>query len=103
MVRRSTTHGRAELLIAVCRVALAVFSVLAIRLDPSGPARYAGGTRALLGAYLAYALAALATLLGPWKLPGWWKARTRALDLAAFLGLMLFTNGPSSPFFVYFT
>jgi len=103
MVRRSTTHGRAELLIAACRVALAVFSVLAIRLDPSGPARYAGSTRALLGAYLAYALAALATLWGPWKLPGWWKVGTQAIDIAVFLVLMDFTNGPSSPFFVYFT
>src|SRR5258706_11672201 len=48
--------SRRELLITATRVLLAGVSVLAITLDPSEPAAYAGVTYAVLLAYTGYAL-----------------------------------------------
>ncbi len=85
------------------RVVLATFSLLAGRLDPSEPARYARITVGLLSAYAAYSLALFGLLWILRKLPNWWKLTMQILDLAVFLSLMYFTEGPSSPLFVYFT
>src|SRR5262245_47135169 len=48
--------GRTERLIAVGRVVLASFSLLAIWLDPSEPAKYATLAYSLLVGYVVYAL-----------------------------------------------
>jgi type I site-specific restriction endonuclease len=50
-------EGRTEQLIASGRVVLASFSLLAIWLDPSAPAKYADLVYALLAVYVVYALA----------------------------------------------
>jgi signal transduction histidine kinase len=102
-MNRFSSHSRAERLIAAGRVALAAFSLLALRLDPSEPARYAWIAYALLSAYAVYALVLLDLLWLVRKFPNWWKLATHILDLAAFLVFMYFTEGPSSPFFMYFT
>ncbi len=103
VMNRFSSHSRAERLIAAGRVALAAFSLLALRLDPSEPARYAWIAYALLSAYAVYALVLLDLLWFVRKFPNWWKLATHILDLAAFLVFMYFTEGPNSPFFMYFT
>lgn len=100
---RFSSHSRAERLIAAGRVALAAFSLLALRLDPSEPARYALIANILLSAYAAYALVLLNLLWFVRKFPNWWKLATHILDLAAFLAFVYFTEAPNSPFFMYFT
>ena len=81
---------------------LAAFSLFAIWLDPSEPAKYTQVAYTLLAAYVVYAL--LIALLV-------WRASapliglryvTHAGDLLIFTVLMYLTEGPTSPFFVYF-
>lgn len=93
---------RAERLIGAGRFVLAAFSLLAIYLDPSEPARYAHIAYAVLTGYLVYAallLLLLRDISVPWaRLP----IVTHVIDLAAFFVLNYFTEGPTSPFFVFF-
>jgi hypothetical protein len=97
-----SSRARAERLIAIGRVVLAGFSLLAIWLDPTVPSKHADIAYTLLAVYLGYALA-----LAAWV----WHAvapleRTavfvHALDILAFTLFMYFTEGPTSPFFLYF-
>ncbi len=94
---------RAERLIATSRVVLALFSLLAVWLDPHTPAAHAQLTYFLLVAYVAYALivAAVAWLSNdPLVRLG---LVTHVLDLVLFSVLTYLTEGPTSPFFTYFT
>ena len=94
---------RAERLIATSRVVLAAFSLLAVWLDPYTPASHAQTTYILLLAYVSYALivAAIAWLThGPLVRLG---LGTHVLDLLLFSLLTYLTEGPTSPFFIYFT
>lgn len=94
---------RAERLIATSRVALALLSLLAVWLDPYTPATHAKLTYALLLAYVTYAVivAAIAWLAhGPLGRLG---LVTHTLDLVLFSVLTYLTEGPTSPFFTYFT
>jgi signal transduction histidine kinase len=93
---------RRERLIAGCRVALSVFSLFALWLDPSEPAHSAPLAYTLVAAYALYSV-----LLALWV----WSAKAtpaalpllvHAVDLALFCVVVFFTAGPSSPFFVYF-
>ncbi len=95
-------QGRAERLIALGRVALAVFHLLAIQLDPSEPAKFARTAHHLLLAYLGYAVA-LALVL--WRSPTplvRLRFPSHVIDLAIFTALMYFTKGTASPFYVCF-
>jgi signal transduction histidine kinase len=91
-----------ERLIAAGRAVLAGFFLLAIWLDPSEPSRYARLTYTLLAVYLGYAVVlalAIWHLVTPGRvLP----IVTHALDLLVFTVIMFLTQGPTSPFFVYF-
>lgn len=93
---------RAELLIATGRLVLATVSLLAVWLDPSEPGRYARIAYALFFGYVAYSLLLTVMIfrirvhLG--KLP----LITHGFDLLLFTIFMFFTEGPTSPFFVYF-
>src|SRR5512147_895650 len=95
-------RARTERLIAAGRLVLAAFSLLAIYLDPSEPSRYENIAYSVLAAYLVYAaLVALLlwiSLTPPTRLP----IETHTVDLATFFILIYFTEGPTSPFFVYF-
>ena len=102
MSLQSPQQSRIERLIAITRVVMAIAALLAIWLDPSQPARYAWVAYASLTCYVVYALA-LALLA--------WQAvaslrrlrlTTHVLDLAFFSLLIYLTEGPASPFFVYF-
>ena len=93
---------RAEHLIALGRLVLAVFSLLAIWLDPSTPGRHAPLAYALLAGYVAYSLL-LAGILWRTQMPlANLPLVTHVLDLFLFALFMFFTEGPTSPFFVYF-
>lgn len=96
-------QNRTERLIAGGRVVLAVVSLAAVWLDPSEPTRYATQTYLLLGAYVAHSIV-LAVYVRRRFLPlGKLPVATHGLDLGAFTLLMYLTEGPTSPFFAYFT
>jgi signal transduction histidine kinase len=94
--------SRVDRVIAGGRVALALSSLLAISTDPSAPAAYASTTYTLLIAYAIHAFTLLCLLLMPLSLPRHWPLGTHLIDLAVFSLLMFFTQGPTSPFFVFF-
>jgi signal transduction histidine kinase len=91
-----------ERLIAGCRVALSVFSLLALWLDPSEPARFARLAYSLVAGYALFSL-----LLAVWV----WNAKAtpvalpllaHGVDMALYCVIIIVTAGPTSPFFVYF-
>lgn len=94
----------AERLIAASRVLLAAFSLVALSTDPYIPATHAQETSILALAYLVYALVVAAVV---------WLAHepplvrlgylTHLLDLTLFSVLWYLTEGPTGPFFMYFT
>jgi len=93
---------RRERLIAGCRVVLAVFSLFALWLDPSEPARFARLAYGLVAAYVLFSL-----LLALWV----WSAKAtpaalpllvHGVDLALYCVIISVTAGPTSPFFLYF-
>ena len=93
---------RAERLIAISRVVVAVSTLLVVSLDPSQPAKYASTAYALLATYAAYALL-VASLV--WRSDAPLEGQgviMHAFDLAAFSLIMYFTEGPTGPFFLYF-
>jgi hypothetical protein len=93
---------QAEFLIAIGRLVLATFSLLAIWIDPSTPCRDAQIAYALLSGYVAYSLLLTLFILRA-RLPlGNLPLFTHAFDLLLFTIFMFFTEGPTSPFFVYF-
>jgi len=100
--KRHFQKNRAENLIATGRLALAAFFLIAIWLDPSEPFRYARLTYVFLACYLLYSL-----VLGVYT---WQKHQigdhllvvTHSVDLLVFSLLMYLTEGPGSPFFVFF-
>jgi signal transduction histidine kinase len=102
MSLQSPYQSRIEQLIAITRVVMAVVALLAIWWDPSQPARYAWVAYVSSTCYLVYALAlallAWQTVVSLRRL----RAPTHVLDLACFSLLIYLTEGPASPFFVYF-
>ncbi|MGN6183667.1 MAG: sensor histidine kinase [Thermoanaerobaculia bacterium] len=97
-----TPHARAERLIATGRAVLAVSSFIAVYLDPATPAKYQATTYTLLLIYTSYA--AVAAVLA-WRsaVP---TARFRLIshvaELILFSLFVYLTEGPASPFFLYF-
>ena len=99
---RYSLESRSERLIAAGRVVLAASSLIAIWLDPSQPLRHVSAVYATLAGYLAYAIAAALVVWRSPVVPARLPIVTHALDLAIFPLLMYLTEGPGSPFFVYF-
>ncbi len=95
-------QSRAEFLIAMARLVLAAFSLLAIWLDPSEPSRYEQVAYALLWGYVAYSLLLAILIVRIRGSLGNLPLITQGLDLLLFTLFMFFTEGPTSPFFVYF-
>ena len=95
---------RAERLIVTGRVVLAAFSLLAVGLDPTADESInADTTQALLTGYAIYAvLIALVVWFAqvPMLRLGFF---AHVLDLVLFSLLTYLTQGPTSPFFTYFT
>lgn len=98
-----TPHARAERLIAAGRAVLAFSSIAAIYLEPSTPAKYAASTYTLLTAYATYALV---IAIHAWRSPvpsRRMRLVSHASDLVLFSIFILLTEGPASPFFLYFS
>jgi signal transduction histidine kinase len=93
---------RAEFLIAVGRLVLATFSLLAVWIDPSVPVRDAQIAYALFAGYVAYSLLLLVFVLRGHLPQRNLPVVTHGFDLFLFAIFMFFTEGPTSPFFVYF-
>ena len=97
-----TPQARAERLIAAGRFILAFASLTAVFLEPSTPAQYQRATYTLLVVYTLYALVTTAVA---WRSPvpsARWRLVSHALDLVLFSVFVYFTEGPASPFFLYF-
>lgn len=97
-----TPHARAERLIAIGRLVLALSSLGAVYIEPSTPAQFQRATYSLLVIFTIYATAgALIAMRLP--VPS---ARVRllshAIDLVMFSVFVYLTEGPASPFFLYF-
>lgn len=95
-------HARAERLIAAGRFVLAASSLTAIYLEPSTPAQYQRATYGLLAVYTVYAFV---TTVIAWRSPvppARWRLLSHALDLVLFSVFVYLTEGPASPFFLYF-
>lgn len=97
----ASREARAARLIASGRVVLAAFSLLAIWLDPSEPTRLAPIAYALLIVYLAWSVIA-AALSWLQRSGRGWLVVSHAIDVGMFILLVFVTEGPSSPFFVFF-
>lgn len=93
---------RPERLIAGGRVVLAVSSLFAVWLDVDEPVRFAPVAYAVLMAYLLYAIAAAALVWRVETVSQRWSIVTHATDLTCFSLFIFFTEGPASPFTVYF-
>ncbi|MGZ5432487.1 MAG: sensor histidine kinase [Thermoanaerobaculia bacterium] len=98
-----TPHARAERVIAAGRFVLAASSLIAVFLEPSTPVRFQRATYGLLLVYTLYALA-LAVLAWRATIPPErrWRLFLHALDLVLFSVFVYLTEGPASPFFLYF-
>lgn len=97
-----TPQARAERLIAAGRFILALSSLTAVYLEPSTPAQYQRATYALLVIYTIYALLTAGVA---WRSPvpsARWRLVSHALDLVLFSVFVYLTEGPASPFFLYF-
>lgn len=96
----SSTDVTSERVIAVSRLILAVGGLLAIALDPAQRPQ-ASFEYAVLIAYVAFALALLVGLYRP--LSNLCNLATHAVEIGLVCLIIGYTEGPASPFFVYFT
>lgn len=91
-----------ERLTVVARVALAAFTVLAIYLDPLEQPQNAHAAFLLLSVYLVFSLLVCSLVILGW-LHARWHIVVHLIDIAMISGLMYFSQGPASPFFVFYT
>jgi len=93
---------RAEFTLAAVRFMLAGVSLVAIYLEPTEPRLYAPFIFRLLAAYVVYSLALLAVLRFREQLSEPTGLAIHAGDVLVAFVMTLFTEGPTSPFFVFF-
>lgn len=97
-----TPQARAERLIAAGRLILASCSLAAVYLEPSTPVKYQQATYSLLLIYTIYA-AVMAGVAWRLAVPSrTWTLASHAADLVLFSVFISLTEGPASPFFLYF-
>src|SRR5215203_4816504 len=95
-------QSRAERLIATGRAVLSAFSLLAVWLDPSEPSRHASIAYSLLAVYLVYSLVLAVLAFRSYALLLELRLPSHVADLAVAILVSFFTEGPTSPFFLYF-
>jgi signal transduction histidine kinase len=83
-------------------MALAAVFLLAVWLDPSEPAAHAQLTYSLLAGYLGYSLLIIAVLEFSDREIDRLGLISHLIDIPAFTAFIYLTQGPTSPFFVYF-
>jgi len=93
---------RTEFTLAVIRLILGSVSLVAVYLDPTSPRTYAWLASRLLAAYVAYAVALLVVLRSRRRLGPPAGLVIHAGDVVVAFAMTLFTEGPASPFFVFF-
>ena len=93
---------RSGRVIALGRAFLAVLFLFAIWIDPNEPAQNATITYALLGLYVAVAVAVAAAIWNDWWLDAKLATPMHLLDMVAFSLLVYATDGYTSPFFLFF-
>jgi signal transduction histidine kinase len=93
---------RAERLLTTARLFLAAISLVAVYLDPSEPSLFPAAAYGLITAYLAFSvvLAVLAALSPSALLAA--RLGIHVVVIAWAAAITLLTEGPSSPFFVFF-
>jgi len=92
---------RAERLIAATRLTLASFSLVAVWLDPTDPARYSRLVQTLLAAYGVYSMAVLAVVWGA-RAPLAHPVVGHVVDLVVLSAFLYASAGASSPLFPFF-
>jgi signal transduction histidine kinase len=102
-VWQQVVQSRAELVVCTGRLLLASIGLVAVWLDPSQPQRHVDNTYGLLALYVIYAAAAVFMAWRARSLPAYWGIATHIADLTVTSMLMYLTEGPTSPFFVFFT
>jgi signal transduction histidine kinase len=100
--RADMLNAPAERVIAQCRLLLCALSSLAIALEPTQPAQYAEATAQTLLAYLAFGAILVALTRYRFLSPRTCQAIHFA-DVVIISVLLCLTDGPTSPFFVFFT
>ncbi len=94
--------SRSDRIIALARLPLGLFIVMAIWLDPTQPTRVPELTYLLSGGYLLFSAVTAALLFRPASRP-WLAVIAHFVDLGVFTFLVYTTEGPASPFFLLFT
>ena len=98
---RFAARTRAERLIALGRLILAITSLVAIGLDPSEPSRFVTTAYTVLVVYVLYSATILLWTAYAETLPTRFGVVTHVVDLLFVVALHLFTDAASSPFFAY--
>ena len=93
---------RVERVLATARVFLGTFALLAVYLDPTEPSQFAAPTYLLLVAYLLYCLVLLLLLRLRRESTPSFRLCVHAVDIFWAAFITLFTEGPASPFFIFF-
>ncbi len=93
---------RIERVLGTARVFLAVCSLLAIYLDPTEPSRYATLAYALLLLYVIHSVAVLVVLRLRASSPPVLAIVLQSVDVLWAACITLLTEGPNSPFFLFF-
>ncbi len=93
-------YTRVERVIAVGRLVLASFSLLAVSLDPTDPAEFKRLAYALLSSYVAYS-AAMVALVWRSEAPLRRRLRSHIIDLLVVFGFSWVTEGTNSPLFPF--
>lgn len=94
--------ARVERVLAVGRAFLATTGLVAVYLDPTEPVRFATVMYALLVAYAAYSLLVLALLRHVHRVTLGLGILLHGIDIVAASALTLFSDGPLSPYFLFF-
>jgi signal transduction histidine kinase len=89
-----------EKIILGSRIVLAAAGLFATYLDPSQPSQGLAGYVFLI-AYVLYSLLLLLTFRQPLRHP--WNIFAHAIEIAIVCAIIIYTEGPSSPFFIFFT
>ena len=100
--QRSDERIETERILATARAVLAVSSLLAVYYDSATPFQLGSLVSGLLLLYSAHAFALLIVLRGRTEVPPRFSWMVHASDILWPTLIGLFTNGPSSPFFLYF-
>lgn len=93
---------RLERVLAVSRAFLTITALLAIYIDPSEPARLREVTYGVLLAYACYSVAVWAYVQGATRLTARTTYALHALDVLWTSALTFVSQGPISPFFLFF-